>query len=115
VEQTVEVTGPLSKVQAEADQGRHDEVGNSDRHPARRERLGQGPGSRRRSGPASDRTRKSRLIRDDRTEVGHDMQVLIDVPAGWTLPSPACQEILNVLRAVARRASGETGDERMAG
>jgi len=39
---------------------------------------------------------------------------MIDVPTGWTLPAPACQEILDVIAAVARRASG-TDDKRVAG
>lgn len=42
------------------------------------------------------------------------MQVIIDVPASWTLPASACQEILDVITAVARRAAG-TDDKRVAG
>jgi hypothetical protein len=42
------------------------------------------------------------------------MQVIIDVPADWSLPAPACQEILDVISAIARRASG-TDDQVAAG
>jgi len=67
--------------------------------------------------PESFRSPKARKrpsnIGDDGNELRHDMQVIIDVPADWSLPAPACQEILDVISAIARRTSG-TGDERVA-
>jgi hypothetical protein len=42
------------------------------------------------------------------------MQVIVDVPPDWTLPAQACQEILDVISSVARRASG-TDDQAVAG
>jgi hypothetical protein len=35
-----------------------------------------------------------------------DVKVILDVPTDWNLPATACKEILDVLSAVARRASG---------
>ena len=63
---------------------------------------------------SQDRGRRASQIRDDGTEIRNDMQVIIDVPADWSLPAPACQEILDVLSAIARRASG-TDDQAVAG
>ena len=70
--------------------------------------------ARRYSGPRRNDRRKGQQFRDGGPEVGHDMQVIVDVPAGWTLSAPACQEILDVITAVARRATW-TDDKRVAG
>jgi hypothetical protein len=63
---------------------------------------------------SQDRGRRASPIRDDGIEIRNDIQVIINVPADWSLPAPACQEILDVISAIARRASG-TDDQAVAG